>query len=282
MIAILWLAVVGIGEARAQSTIGTLTDQVGFDQKLGAQVPLDLRFRDEQGRMVPLRDYFGRRPVILALVYYRCPLLCNQVLNGLTRCLKPLPMEAGSEFDVVAVSIDPTDSPEVAGRKKENYLERYGHPGSGRGWHFLVGEEGSIGELSRTVGFRFQYNPNTKLYAHAAGVVILTPGGRVARYFYGIEYPPREVRTELERAAGEEIGSPIARLLLFCYDYDSATGKYTLSIIRLVRVLGTLTALSVGMFVLLMVRRERRGSLGGPPIGRSRRDDSGTDPSIDP
>jgi protein SCO1/2 len=232
---------------------------VGFDQKLGAQVPLDLHFRDEAGHDKRLGDYFGRKPVLLVLLYYRCPLLCSQMLNGLTRSLKPLALTAGSDFELVAVSISPDETPELANKKRTAYLERYDRPGADQGWHFLVGAEEPVAELARTVGFRYQYNPQTKLYAHAAGIVILTPDGRVARYFYGLDYPPKDLQNEIKRAAAGRIGSPIGRLLLLCYDYDAATGKYTLSIVRLIRVLGTMTALSLGMFVFLMIRRERRG-----------------------
>jgi protein SCO1 len=246
------------GLTLAQATVGTITSQVGFDQKLGAQVLLDLHFRDEAGRNRRLGDYFGRKPVILVLLYYRCPLLCSQVLNGLTRSLKPLTLTAGQDFELVAVSISPDETPELANQKRMGYLERYDRPRADEGWHFLVGAEEPIAELARTVGFRYQYNPRTKLYAHAAGIVILTPDGRVARYFYGLDYPPKDLQNEIKRAAAGRIGSPIGRLLLLCYDYDAATGKYTLSIVRLIRVLGTMTAFTLGMFVFLMFRRERR------------------------
>jgi protein SCO1 len=253
--------------AHAQATIGTMTSQVGFDQKLGARVPLDLHFRDELGRDMRLGDYFGRRPVILVLMYYRCPLLCSQVLNGLTRSLKPLAVTAGSDFDLVAVSISPEETPDLANQKKAAYLDRYDRPGAEHGWHFLVGDQEPIAALARTVGFRFQYNPHTKLYAHAAGIVILTPDGRIARYFYGIDYPPKDLQNELKRAAAGRIGPPIGRLLLLCYDYDAATGKYTLSILRLTRILGTATALALATFLAVMFRREgKRQSLAGPLI----------------
>ncbi|QEH39292.1 hypothetical protein OJF2_79070 (plasmid) [Aquisphaera giovannonii] len=265
------LAALGLqtGAARAQPAIGGadpdikpaaagITTDIGFDQNLGAQVPTGLPFRDEAGRDVRLADYLGRRPAVLVLGYYRCPLLCNQVLNGLTRTLRAIPQAAGADFDVVAVSIDPKERPELAGAKKASYLEEYGR-GSPDGWHFLVGDEGPIGELARAVGFRYKYNAGSGLYAHAAGFVVLTPDGRVARYFYGIDYPPKELSAAISGASRGGIGSPIRSLLLLCYDYDSATGKYTLSIVRISRVLGTATALSLGLYVFLMLRRERRG-----------------------
>jgi len=247
----------GTASVRAQQTSRSVVNQVGFDQSLGTQLPLNIRFRGDSGRELTLGDVFGRRPVILAPVYYRCPMLCNQVLNGLTRSLKPLSLGAGRDFDVVAVSIDPDETPELAARKKLSYLERYDRPGSESGWHFLTGDEASIAALTRAIGFRYTYNPRTKLYAHAAGVVVVTPDGRIARYFYGIDFPAKDLQAELERARQGRVGSPTARLLLLCYDYDAATGKYTLSILRLIRVLGTATAVALGGFLLVMFRRER-------------------------
>ncbi len=242
----------------AQDDAGKVVREVGFDQKLGELLPLSLRFHHDSGRELTLGDLFGMRPVILAPVYYRCPMLCNQLLNGLTRSLKPLSLDAGKDFDVIAVSIDPSEMPELAAKKKANYLERYDRPGTESGWHFLTGEPPSIAELTRAIGFRYRYNPRTRLYAHAAGVVVVTPDGRLARYFYGIDFPAKDLQAELERARTGRVGSPIGRLLLLCYDYDAATGKYTLSILRLIRILGTATALALGSFLFMMLRKERR------------------------
>ena len=244
--------------AAAQSTVGGVVSQVGFDQKLGVQLPLDLSFRDETGRELRLAELFGQRPVILAPVYYRCPLLCNQLLNGLTRSLKPVALGAGKDFDVVAFSINPDETPEVARPKKGAYLEQYDRPGSESGWHFLTGDATSIKGLAEAIGFRYTFNPVTKLYAHAAGVVIMTPDGHIARYFYGIDFPPKELESELERARAGRIGTPIGRLLLLCYDYDAATGKYTLSILLLIRIMGTTTAVALAGFMFVMFRREGR------------------------
>jgi protein SCO1/2 len=245
-------------DARAQQTVGGVVSQVGFDQKLGIQLPLDLRFHDDTGRDLRLGELFGRRPVILAPVYFRCPLLCNQLLNGLTRSLKPVSLAAGQDFDVIAFSINPAETPDLAGPKKRAYLEQYDRPGSANGWHFLVGDQPAISALTEAIGFRYTFNPQTELYAHAAGVVIVTPEGRIARYFYGIDFPPKELESELTRARAGQIGNPIGRLLLLCYDYDAATGKYTLSIMRLLRVAGTATAVALGAFVCLMFRREAK------------------------
>ncbi len=244
---------------RGQQPSAGVTSQVGFDQNLGAKVPLEARFRDESGRELSLGELFGKRPVLLVPVYYGCPLLCGQVLAGLTRGLKPLSLEAGKDFDVVAFSIDPEETPALAASKRSAYLERYDRPGSEPGWHFLTGEEASIGALSRAIGFRYTHDAQTKLYAHAAGAVLVQSDGVISRYFFGIEFPPNALQVELERARAGRVGSPIARLLLLCYDYDQATGKYTLSILRLIRVLGTGTAVSLAGFVLVMFRREGKG-----------------------
>src|SRR5262249_20622061 len=205
--------------AVAQGTTG-VTSQVGFDQRLGAQLPLELPFQDESGRIVRLGDFLGRRPVILAPVYYRCPLLCNQLVSGLARSLRPLALDTGRDFDVVAFSINPDEPANLAGPKKAEALKQYDRPGTDAGWHFLTGEEESITALARAIGFRYTFNPRTGLYAHAAGLVIVTPAGRIARYFYGIDFPPRELEIELGRARAGSIGNPIGRLLLYCYDYD--------------------------------------------------------------
>jgi protein SCO1/2 len=259
--------------ALAQPNVGGVVREVGFDQKLGTQLPLDLSFRDDNGKEVRLAELFGRRPVILAPVYYRCPLLCNQLLNGLTRSLKPVSLGVGNDFDVVAFSIAPDETPELAGQKKAAYVEQYGRPGSATGWHFLTGDAASIASLAEAIGFRYTFNPTTKLYAHAAGVVIATPDGHIARYFYGIDFPPKELENELARAKAGQISTPIGRLLLLCYDYDAATGKYTLSILRLLRITGTATVISLLGYMFVMFRREgkvrrmdRQGQeLTGPP-----------------
>ena len=244
--------------AHGADTPGTTLSQVGFDQNLDAQLPLDLTFRDESGRTVRLGDYFGSKPVIITLVYFRCPMLCGEELKGLARSLKPLKLSVGEDFDVVTVSIDPTETPEEARTKKEALLERYGRPGAEKGWHFLTGDPSSIDPLARTVGFRYTYNPETKLYAHAAGLVIATANGRLSRYFYGIDYPAKDLQFGLMESSAGKIGSPIARMLLFCYHYDPTTGKYTLAIVGLLRFFGVGTALALGTYVVLMLLRDRR------------------------
>ena len=235
-----------------------LTD-IGLDQQLDAQVPLDLRFRDEAGRDVRLGDYFGRKPVILTLVYYECPMLCTQVLNGLTSALGVLSFSIGQEFDIVTVSFDPKETPELAAAKKAAYLDRYKREGADRGWHFLTGDERSIAALTKAVGFRYAYNASIDQYAHVSGIMVLTPEGRLSRYFYGIEYGPRDVRLALIEAADRRIGTPADQLLLYCFHYDPKSARYSFAIMRLVRTLGVATVLAMVGGIVILRRRERVG-----------------------
>ena len=234
---------------------------VGFDQKLNEQVPLDLVFRAENGRAVKLGEYFGKKPVVLMFMYYECPNLCPLALEGLVRSLKPLSFSVGGEFDVVVVSIDPSEESGAAAAKKQEYIPRYGRPGAESGWHFLTGEENSIKSLTQAVGFRYAYDHKSHQFAHASGIVILTPQGKISSYFYGIEYAPRDLRLSLIEASSNKIGSPIDQLLLFGYQYDAATGKYTLAVMNVLRLAGLATVLSLSAFVLVMVRRERVGNI---------------------
>lgn len=259
-----WLALSWSRPVRGQSPPRKLTAEVGFDQRLGEQIPLDLTFRDDSGKPVQLARLFDARPVVLVPVYYRCPLLCNQLLSGLARSLKPVSLSPGNDFTIVAYSIDPQETSELAAQKKAAYVERYGRPGSERGWHFLTGDAPAINALSRALGFRYIYNKETKLYTHAAGIVVATPGGRIARYFFGIDFPPRDLEAQIKAAGSGRVGSPVGRLLLLCYDYDAATGRYTLSILRLMRVLGTATVLAILAFLVVMLRRERRARSASP------------------
>lgn len=256
-----WLLALGVGlaspPARAGEPPGTTLSRVGYDQNLDAQLPLGLAFRDEAGRPVRLGDYFGTKPVALALVYYRCPMICGEELKGLARSLKPLSMTVGDEFDVVVVSIDPTETPELAASKKEGVLERYGRPESAKGWHFLTGDGPSIAALAGAVGFRYTYSEESRQYYHAAGLTMATPQGRLSRYFYGIDFSPKDLQFGLIEASAGKIGSPIAKLLLFCYHYDPTTGKYSLAVVSVLRVAGTATALALAAYVFAMIRRER-------------------------
>jgi protein SCO1/2 len=234
---------------------------IGIDQKLDSQVPLDLAFRDETGQPVKLERYFrSGRPVILTLVYYECPMLCTLVLNGLVSALRALSFDAGEQFEIITVSFDPNETPQLAAAKKEAYLAEYRRPGAAEGWHFLTGDAAAIEGLSRSVGFRFRYDQEIQQFAHAAAIMVLTPGGRVARYFYGVEYAPRDLRLGLIEAAENRIGSAVDQLLLYCFRYDPHTGKYSAAILNIVRLGGVLTVLSLAGFVLAAVRRDRPAS----------------------
>lgn len=232
--------------------------RVGFDQNLDAQIPLDLPLRDEQGRTVKIGDYLGKKPAILNLVYYRCPMLCNEVLNTLLRSMNALSFDVGKEFDVITVSIDPKETPGLAARKKASYLARYGRPGAEKGWHFLTGDQASITKLAKVVGFRYEWDAKNNQYAHAAGIMLVTPQGKLSRYIYGLSYPARDLRLGLMDAAMRRIGSPIDQLLLLCYHYDPRTGRYNLAAMNVIRVLGIATIGSFGTFVFVMLRRDRR------------------------
>lgn len=231
---------------------------VGFTQRLNAQVPRDLVFRDETGTAVRLGDYVGAKPVILTLAYYQCRTLCPFVLDGLLESLRALSFDIGRQFSVVTVSIDPRDTAVIAAAKKAAYLQRYARPGAEEGWHFLTGEPEAIEQLTQAVGFRYTYDAATDQFAHAAGMLLLTPAGNIARYFYGIQYAPRELRLSLVEAAAHTIGSPVDALLLFCYRYDPVTGTYGVAIMQIIRLAALLTVVAVGTFVGVMVRRERR------------------------
>lgn len=259
LLSMLNLLFAGILPARAHDgTPDDLLNQVGFEQRLDVQVPLDLSFRDEVGKAVHLGDYFGTRPVILTLNYFECPNLCTLVLSGLGAGLRSVSLHMGQAFDVVSVSIDPREQPDLAAAKKATYLARYGRPGDEAGWHFLTGEQGSITQLARAVGFRYAYDARQDQFAHPAGIVILTPQGKIARYFYGIEFAPRDLRLGLVEASAGKIGTPIDQVLLRCYHYDPAMGAYTLAIENAVRLASVATVLLVGVTLFALFRRERR------------------------
>src|SRR5271163_2323622 len=234
-----------------------LLKEVGIDQKLNQSIPLDLTFGDEDGKTVALGQFFGQKPVILTLVYYNCPMLCTQVLNGVESSLKELSTDIGNQYDVVTVSIDPTESHVLAKTKKEVYVGMYGRPGAAQGWHFLTGDEPQIKQLADAVGFRYAYDPDTKQFAHASAIMLLTPEGKISRYFYGIQYPSRELRLGLVEASEGKIGTPVDQVLLFCYHYDPKTGKYGLLISRVIQAGGALTILILGGAILILFRGER-------------------------
>jgi protein SCO1/2 len=230
---------------------------IGWDQRLGERVPLDIPLRDEAGRAVKLGDYFGRRPVVLSLVYYECPMLCTLTLNGLVSAMSVLRFDAGREYEVVTVSFEPKETAALAAAKKAAYVKRYGRTGAEAGWHFLTGDAEALQRLTQTVGFRYQWDQATRQYAHPSGIVVLTPDGRLARYLYGIEYAPKDLRFALVEASEGRIGTPVDSLALYCYQYDPATGSYGAAVMRLLRAGAVLTLLALCAFWVVMWRRER-------------------------
>jgi protein SCO1 len=247
--------------APSASQMPELLQDVGLDQKLNAQVPLDLKFRDEEGRPVTLGQYFGKRPVILTLNYYECPMLCTEVLNGLVSALGVMNFSVGKEFDVVTVSFDPRDTPTLAKQKKTAYLGRYKRAGADAGWHFLTGSPHEIAVLTRAVGFRYAYNEKAGQFAHASGVMVATPEGRLSHYFYGIEYGPRDLRLALVEASNHKIGNAVDQVLLACFHYDLSSGRYSLTVMTIVRAAGLATVALIAGAIIVMRRRERKGPL---------------------
>lgn len=244
---------------RVDNSTPTVLQQVGIDQKLNEQLPLDARFQDEVGNDVALGSYFGKKPVLLAFVYYECPMLCNEVLNGTLGTLKALPFSAGKEFDVVAISFDSRENekPGLAAEKKQSYIDRYNRPGARDGWHFLTGTEENIKRVTDAAGFHYTYDAANNQFAHAAAIMIATPDGRLARYFYGIEYAPKDVRLGLVEAANGKIGSPVDKLLLYCFHYDPATGKYGAIVMNMVRLSGVALLIGFGLFYFFVRRYNR-------------------------
>ncbi len=253
----------------APASPANLAQQVSLQQRLGEQVPLDLTFRDSTGRTVALRDLVDDRPVILSLVYYRCPMLCTQVLNGLLKSSNSVPLALGKDYDIVSVSIDPLETPLQAAQKKERYVSHYRRGGAEQGWHFLTGDERSIQELAAVVGYHYVYDERSQQYAHPSGIILLTSDGRISRYFYGIEYPPRDLRLGLVESSAGKIGTAVDQILLLCFHYDPATGKYGLVISRVLQAAGTATALALGGFLWCMYRLERRRLREQPPAARA-------------
>jgi protein SCO1/2 len=231
---------------------------VGIDQKLNGTLPLDLHFRDETGRDVRLGEFFSTKAVIITPIYYGCPMLCTQILNGLVSGLKPVIFNAGQQYEVVAVSFDPSETPELALKKKDSYVKRYARAGSERGFHFLTGDEPAIKTLTGALGFRYTYDPKSKQFAHASGLMIATPDGRISRYLYGVDYAPRDLRLALVEASEKKIGSPVDELLLFCYHYDPATGKYGAVAVSFLRLASGATVLGIAIFLTILLRQDAR------------------------
>jgi protein SCO1 len=246
-----------------------ILSRVSIDQRIGDKIPLDLAFADESGKAVKLGDYFGKRPVILALVYYECPMLCTQVLNGLVTALGVMNFEPGREFDVVAVSFNPKEGPGLASQKKDAYLKRYGRPHTAGGWHFLTGTPDSIARLTQAVGFKYEYDDRIKQYAHGAAIELLTPEGVLSKYFYGIEFSARDIRFGLIEASSERIGTRADDVLLFCYHYDPTTGRYGAAVLEMVRLGGIATVMAFLVFLTVSLRRERASARTAAPAHRS-------------
>jgi protein SCO1/2 len=240
------------------TAVPTPLREVGFDQNLDQPVPLDIELRDEQGRSVRLGQYFGKRPVLMAFVYYDCPMLCTMVISSITGSLNTLSLDAGRDFDVVMVSFDPRETPALAAAKKAEHLRRYDRPGAAAGWHFLTGDQPSIDRLTQAAGFRYTWDAPTKQFAHPAGLVVLTPEGRLSRYLFGLDYGPRDLRLALVEASDGRIGNAVDAALLYCYHYDPMTGRYGLVVMRVVRAAGAATVLALGTFIFVMLRRDRR------------------------
>ncbi|HUK88487.1 MAG TPA: SCO family protein [Terriglobales bacterium] len=245
-------------QAAAPAPKANVLQQITFEQRLNQQVPLDLAFRDEAGRAVTLGQYFGKRPVILTLAYYRCPMLCPQVLHGLAGVLRVVDLQPGRDFEVVTVSFDPQDTPQTAAAEKQSVLARYPRPGAEQGWHFLTGDPAAIAALTQAVGFGYAYIPQSGQFAHASGIMVLTPQGKLAQYFYGVEYPARDLRLALVESSQNRIGTLVDQVLLYCYHYDPNTGRYGVLTMRLLRVGALLTLLLLGTFVGLMLRSEHK------------------------
>jgi protein SCO1/2 len=243
------------------ATLPPALREIGFDQNIGQRVPLDVPFTDESGRAVRLGDYFGSRPVVLVFAYYDCPMLCTQVINGLASALDVLSLAPHRDFEIVTISFNPKDTPATASAKKAVYVQRYKREGASDGWHFLVGEQSSIDRVTKAAGFRYVWDEDTKQFAHPTGVIVLTPDGRLARYLFGIEYGPRDLRYALVEASNGTLGNVADALLLYCYHYDPMTGRYGFIIMRAIRLAGAATVIALGSFIAIMVRREkRRGS----------------------
>lgn len=240
-----------------------LLRDVRIEQRLNEPLPLDAPFRDERGRAVTLRDYLGKRPAVLALVYYDCPMLCSQVLSGMTTSLKILQFTPGKDYEVVVASFNPRDTAEMAAAKKQMYVRQYGRPGAEANWHFLSGDQASIDALTRAVGFHYAYDPESGQYAHASAIMVVTPDGRLAQYYYGIEYSPRDLRMGLVEASQNRIGNVVDQVLLYCFHYDPTTGKYGAVAMNIIRLGGILTILILGAFIFISLRKERHPAQDG-------------------
>jgi protein SCO1/2 len=255
MVVLVLAAALAIPAAAQQFGLPAMVRGVGIDQNLNAQIPLELTFVDDTGQTVRLGQYFRQKPVVLALVYYECPMLCDMVLNGLTHVMEQVSLNLGSDFEVVTVSFNPKETWQLAAAKKANYVEKYKRQGAEQSWHFLTGQEDHIKQLADVAGFHYKYDPVTKQFAHASAIMVLTPEGKIARYFYGITYKPRDFRLGLVEASKNKIGDLADEVLLFCYHYDPMTGKYGAIIQNVTTVLGSATILALGTLLFVLIRR---------------------------
>jgi len=247
------------GDRPSTTPPNEVLEQVEIEQKLDARLPLDLQFRDEDGQSVRLGDYFGSRPVIFVLAYYECPMLCTMVLNGTLRAINVIDeLDVGRDFDIVAVSIDPEETPELAREKRDLYRDKYRRVGSEQGWHFLVGDQPAIDQLTDTVGFRYSYDEETGQYAHGSAIMVVTPEGRMAKYLFGIDYDPRTLRLALVEASEGKIGTMVDQVILYCFNYNPLEGKYSLAIMAVLKIAAAATTLAIASFVLLSLWRDRR------------------------
>ena len=249
---------IGTGPGLDASATPEILKHVGIEQKIGASLPLDLEFNDESGTPVRLGSYFGDKPVILTLVYYDCPMLCTEVLNGLNRSLAPLNYSIGEEFEVVTVSFDPRETPTLASQKKAVYTQRYGRPGTKEGWHFLTGDAPAIDALTETVGFNYVYDEAEGQFVHGSAIMIVSPKGTVSHYFFGIEYPSEDIRLAVIESSEEKLGNVFDQIMLYCFNYDPEQGRYGVAIMNAMRVAGLVTLLAMGSFMVVMIRRDRR------------------------
>jgi protein SCO1 len=263
-----FLTLIGFGAVSAnaqQTNMPAILNKVGIAQNLNSRIPPDLMFRDESGKSVRIGDFFGQKPIVLSLVYFDCPALCTEVLNGELRTMKAISLDLGKDFEAVTVSFEPKDTPALAKAKRDVYLGQYGRPGATDHWHFLTGDQQSINALTDAVGFRYTYDSSIRQYAHAAAILVLTPDGRIDRYFYGVVYPARDLRLGLVEASEGKIGTVTDRALLYCYQYDPMTGKYGVVVMNVLRAAGGLTVLILGIFMTLMFLRERKRPVGISP-----------------
>ena len=249
---------VGVGPGIQATAQPPILKDVGIEQKIGSQLPLDLKFTDESGALVELSQYFGNKPIILSLVYYDCPMLCTEVLNGLNRTIAPLKFSIGEDFEVISISFDPNETHELASQKKKIYVKRNNRPGAAAGWHFLTGDAPSIESITDAVGFNYVYDETDQQFVHGSAIMVVTPEGVISHYFFGIEYPTEDLRLALIESSENKLGTVFDQVLLYCFHYDPARGKYGVVIMNVVRVAGAGTILAMGSFMFVMFRRDRR------------------------